>query len=140
MPDDPHPSHCFAMGPFPLPLRSAVEGGIALSRADKGVLFLAGAELDVALARHLGEGEDDAVIFDRRAVDARAAAFDQAARLALAGGEAGAVQEVDRLEAAGEVGARYLDARQIVAGAALAEGAPRGLRRGERGLGAVGHR
>src|SRR5215471_2314849 len=27
--ESPHPSHCFAMGPFPLPLQSAVEGKFA---------------------------------------------------------------------------------------------------------------
>src|SRR5690606_11098182 len=101
----------------------------SLNRPDEGVTLLAGGELDDAFGRHLVEGDGDGFVRNHDIVDPGAAAADQAPRLAVAGGEAGAPQQLEGGYAAFELAPRHLEGRQPGAHAALDEGPPCGFRR-----------
>src|SRR5579871_2855900 len=87
-----------------------------LLRPHQRVLLPAGAELDVALWGKIGQRQDRGVVGERLTIDASAAALDQAPGVALAGGEAGAVEKLDGREAARQIAPGDRDARQLIAG------------------------
>src|SRR5690348_249866 len=72
------------------PGRSRAEGGYVLYRLQQRMALLPRAQLDDALGGEIGEGDGLHLALDRAVVEAGAAALDEAPRLAVGGGEAGA--------------------------------------------------
>ena len=95
----------------------------------------AGGQLDDAVGGEIGQGDEVRLAGEGDAVDTSPAALDEAPGRAVAGGEAGAVQELESRNTSLQLGARHLHGGKLGADAAFLEGAARRLgdRRG-RGL------
>ena len=98
------------------------------------------AESLIAPSLQIGEGEGEGFVGDRGVVDARAAAADQAAGFAVAGGEAGEREEAEGGHAVREIGR---GGRVMVGRVSAASPVPRRARRAVSaalggGVGAVG--
>src|SRR5712691_10131965 len=92
-----------------------------LFRAYQRVALSPGAELDLALGIEVGECDRLHLAGDDGVVEARAAALDQAARLAPRRGEPGAHEQFEGWHTARQHIARQRDLRQLSAGAARLE-------------------
>ena len=102
--------------------------------------LLAGGELDDAVLVDVVQRHQPCLLLDHGVVDARAAALDQAARLAVARRQARQFEEFEGGHAGGQFGLAKLDRRQRLAGASLFEGPTRRLARLASRLGAMGKR
>src|SRR5690606_24911923 len=94
-------------------------------RLHQSVALLAGGELDAAVDVEIAEADAALLVVDGDVVDACAAALDEAARLAVALGEAGAAQQVEGRHAAAEFAAAHLDSRQALGADAFLKGLAR---------------
>src|SRR5258708_32630333 len=113
---------------------------VASARPDERVALLAGGEFDRPLRRHVAKPDRLRLGSDRPVVDARAAALDEASRLAVGGGKSAPRDQLEGRDAALEDGARYLDGRQRRAYAALGKDAASSVGGGRRRGAAVAER
>src|SRR6185312_6646399 len=97
------------------------------ARTNERVAFLAGGKLDRALTRHIAQPDRLRLGGDRSIVDARAAALDEASRLAVRSGEPALRDQLEGGHAALEQGAGHLDGGERRARATLRENAARRL-------------
>src|SRR5919108_4046226 len=102
--------------------RTAAATNSALFWPHDRVLLSSERELDDAVRVAVGFGDAIAIIRDRRIIETRSAALDQPPRLAVAGDQAGAPQQLIDRDAGGELGALDLQDWQVLAQAAFDEG------------------
>src|SRR5262249_759376 len=105
---------------------------IGSDRPYERVLLTADRQLEDATTRQIAVAHDRLDVVDHLVVDAKAAAFDVAARLARRRGEASSVREGRDRTAGRELVARDLKGRQPLSEGAFFEGATGGLRRLQR--------
>src|SRR3546814_15258866 len=91
-------------------------------RSDKGVALPAGRQLEDSIGIDIGKREGCRFGLDPDVVDPAAAALDEPPRLAVAGCETRAAQQLERRYAGLEFSRLHFDLRQVGAEAALLEG------------------